>query len=105
MRGVVFNPASPVVARINQNMTRREKRAVGVRFGAFGVWMGVSFAVPFSQALSQIHRGPAVSLTSGICGVLMVLFFASIPVLMRRHSIFLCNTQFARQNGIKPQDL
>jgi hypothetical protein len=105
MKGVVYNPASPVVSRITQNMTRREKRAAGVRSGTFGAWMGISFAVPFSQALSQIHRGQVVSLTSAVCGVLMVLFFASIPTLLRRQSIFLCSTQYARQNGIKPEDL
>ncbi|MEY2727639.1 MAG: hypothetical protein RLZZ458_3506 [Planctomycetota bacterium] len=105
VRGVVYNPASPVASRIAQNMTRREKRAAGVRFGAFGAWMGVSFAVPFSQTLAQIHRGQVVSLTSAICGVLMLLFLASIPLLLRRQSIFLCSTQYARRQGIRPEDL
>ncbi|MEY3456846.1 MAG: hypothetical protein RL215_3 [Planctomycetota bacterium] len=105
LRGVVFNPASPVAARISQNMTRREKRASGVRFGLFGAWLGMSCAVPLSQALAQIHRGQLFGLTTAVCAILIISFLFSVPILLRRYSIFLCSTKYARQQGIRPQDL
>ncbi|MFM7038630.1 MAG: hypothetical protein ACKO2L_13010 [Planctomycetaceae bacterium] len=105
MRGKVFNPASPVANRIAQNMTRRERRAVGLRMGLFGAWIGISFAVPFSQLLAQIHKGQFFGLTSAICGLLMAAFALSVPFLMRKQSVYLCQTQWARQQGIQPKDL
>jgi hypothetical protein len=105
MRGVVYNPASPVAGRIAQNMTRREKRAVGVRMGIFGGWMGLTLAVPFAQLLALIHKGQFVGTISGICGLLIACFFASVPFALRNHSLFLCNAQWARQQGIEPKDL
>lgn len=105
MRGVVYNPASPVVHRIAQNLTRREKRAMGVRMGIFGCWMGITLAVPFSQLLALIHKGQFIGTVSGICGLLIACFFASVPFALRNNSLFLCRTQWARQQGIQPKDL
>ncbi len=105
MRGVVFNPASPLASRIAQNMTRREKRAAGIRMGVFGAWLGISFAVPFSQLLALINSGGFFGLTTSVCGVLMAAFALSIPFALRNQSVFLCSTQWARQQGIQPKDL
>lgn len=105
IRGVVYNPASPVASRIAQNMTRREKRLAGMRMTMFGAWIGVTFAVPFSQLLAQIHKGPFWGFTTGICGLLIAAFAASVPFMLRSQSLFLCSTQWARQQGIQPQDL
>jgi hypothetical protein len=105
MRGVVFNPASPLASRIVQNMTRRERRAAGLKGCLYGAWIGISFAVPFSQLLAQIHKGQFFGLTSAICGVLMAAYALSVPFTLRNQSIFLCQTQWARQQGIQPKDL
>lgn len=105
MRGKVFNPTSRVASRIAQNMTRRERRTVGLRMGLFGAWIGISFAVPFSQLLAQIHKGQFFGLTSAICGVLIACFALSVPFMLRMQSVFLCQTQWARQQGIQPKDL
>lgn len=105
MRGVVYNPASPVAGRIAQNMTRREKRAGGIRSGIFGAWTGISFAVPLAQLLAQINTGGFFGLTSAVCGLMIASFFLSVPLALRNHSLFLCRTQWARQQGIQPKDL
>lgn len=105
MRGVVFNPASPVANRIAQNMTRREKRQAGIRMGIFGGWIGISFAVPFAQLLALINKAAFFGLTTAVCGLLMAGCALSIPLALRNQSVFLCKTQWARQQGIQPKDL
>jgi hypothetical protein len=105
LRGVVFNPASAVAARISQHMSRREKRAAGVRFALFGAWLGLSCAVPTSQVLALIHRGQLRSITMFVCAFLIASFLFSVPILLRRYSVFLCSTKYARQQGIRPEDL
>lgn len=100
---------SDSVREIHANMTDAERSASnrdGLIFGGiYGIWCALSLVGPgmlIALGLISGNLRPAV----GFVGVLLiVVHFAFIPVVQRRQRRLLCNTSWARENGIESDTL
>ena len=82
---------------ICEHMTPDEERQVWTRGTRYGMWCCISLAMPVAMIMSF----PSV-IAFCIAGLLVVAHLVVIPTWRRKTKDLLCNTQWARSQGVSP---
>lgn len=93
---------SKIVRKICANMTDDEKSTAARHGMLYGLWCGVSFALPIQFIALAYFAGKLTRLIGALGGLVIVTHLFCIPIWQRRQRQFLCNTEWARDNGIQP---
>lgn len=86
-------------------MTATEKSVATRRGLLYGVWCAVTVALPSQFVTLGLVTGKLNSLIAIACGLLVIAHVVCLPKWLRRQRQFLCNTQWARENQIEPEQL
>ena len=95
---------SAVVKQICDHMTDSERFTAMRRGAQYGVWVAGTFALPFSAVVFAVfgHHSPTII---GIAMALILVHICCIPAWLRAQRHFLCSTQWAREHGLRPEEL
>ena len=96
---------SQAVRDICANMTPEEKSTVTRRGLMYGLWVAVSVALPIHFIFMGLCAGNLNPIIATIGGLLVLAHIIGIPIWQGRQRQFLCNTIWARENGIEPASL
>ena len=91
---------SPEVRNICANLTPPEHAEAMRRACFYGIWTALTFALPLS--LGFLAEGRTYST---MAAMLVVIHIACIPSWQNSMRYFLCSTEWARQNDIRPEGL
>lgn len=87
--------------RICRHMTAEEKEIAEKRGGMYGIWVALTFAIPVGMAVG-FRETTAVVIAAAILAAIHIGF---IPFWLRSQRQFLCNTQWAREQGMSAEEL
>lgn len=86
-------------------MTDTEKSSLLRRGMVYGIWCGISMALPLQFIAFGLVTGN-LNTTLAVAGALLIVaHIVCIPIWQRRQRQFLCNTLWARENSIEPDAL
>lgn len=91
---------SKISKEICEHMTEEEKKDLSVRSGKYGLWCGLTAAIPASFAF--VYRTPFWII---VTGTLLTIHIIGIPIWRRKQKDFLCSTQWAKFKGYSIKDL
>ena len=91
---------SPEVREICTHMTDAERKQIIKRSGIYGLWCAATAAIPISNAVTYPSRFTFIA-----AAVLCTVHIICIPVWLRWQRRFLCSTQWAREQGFRPDAL
>tara|TARA_R110002111_G_scaffold247140_5_gene310200 strand:+ start:17485 stop:17817 length:333 start_codon:yes stop_codon:yes gene_type:complete len=89
---------SKEVQQICANLTPDERSAFLTRGFMYGLWVVVTFAAPVALLMTRFKQIPTMSFV--LLGALIITHIACIPVWQRYVKRFLCDTIWARDQGI-----
>src|SRR5436190_24357270 len=95
---------SPEVREICSHMTMIEWARASRRSGLYGIWVGVTFAIPLSALpfFAIIEKSWAIIV---IAAVLLAVHIACLPIWQKRTKRFLYSTAWAREQGLTSEGL
>ena len=94
---------SPQVKEICSHLSPGEYAALTLRSTAYGAWVALTLGIPFGFiVVFWSHSGQSVRTA---CMVLIGLHAACVPIWQRAQRRFLCSTQWARLNELRPDKL
>ena len=93
---------SPRVRETAAHMSADEKRDATRRAIFFGLWNAATFFVPVFLLMFSTLPAPMNGIYAGAVLALGLSFY---PLLRRMQREFLCSTAWAREQGIRPEDL
>ena len=99
---------SDSVKQICDHMTDSERFTAMRRGGQYGVWVLGTFAIPVGAvvfALGGLQSPALVGSIIAIAIALILVHICCIPAWLRAQRRFLCSTQWAREQGLRPTDL
>ena len=85
---------------ICDHMTEKEKSQISARSGLYGVWVSITLGIPVAGIFFY-----ASWLTFCLFIPIIVIHICCIPIWQRKQKEFLCNTEWAKQQGIASNDL
>ena len=92
---------SPEVREICAHLTEAERNVLMRRGGQFGIWINVIPVLVMMAGIQFHNKGIMLALA----GVLILFYAASIFAVQWLNRRFLCSTDWARREGIKPESL
>ena len=84
------------------HMTAAERRKAAGMAALFGFVFSIVLQSPIYFQMAGLLSTTRMWI---LCGLLFIVLFASIPFVQRWSRSFLCNTEWARTHGIKPESL
>lgn len=94
---------SPQVKEVCSHLGPGEFAALARRSLAYGVWVALTLGIPFGVIVGfWSHSAPVVRT---ICMVLIGVHIACVPIWQRAQKRFLCSTEWARLNDLRPDSL
>ena len=99
---------SAVVKQICDRMTDSERFTAMRRTARYGVWVAGTFALPVSAvvvAVFGLHSPTIIGTIIGIAMALILVHICCIPTWLSAQRRFLCSTQWAHEQGLRPEDL
>jgi hypothetical protein len=82
------------------HLSNTEKAQLQCQGGLYGVWCGLTFAIPLSNAI--VFRNPTVI---AIAAILITIHVACLPIWRRRLKRIMCASTWAQQHGFTPEQI
>src|SRR4051795_7029179 len=88
-------------------MTESERFTAMRRGGQYGVWVAGTCAIPVAVvgAFGGLQSPTIMGIISAIALTLIVVHICCIPAWLSAQRRFLCSTQWAREQGLRPENL
>jgi len=93
---------SAAAREIASHMNWEERRESGIRETMFALWNAATFFAPIFLAFTLM---PGKPLGYFLAGLTLFIGLMALPVWRRMHVDFLCNTRWAREQGLTPRRL
>ena len=95
---------SDEVRKICAHMTKVEQNAASWRSSFYGLWVGITCAIPLGSLplFAMVEKKWSFAV---IAGILFVVHIACIPIWLKSQRRFLCSTAWALAHGFKPEEL
>ena len=99
---------SAAVKQICDHMTDSERFTAMRRGGQYGLWVAGTCVLPAFAvvgALGGLQSPTIIGIIGAIAVTLILVHICCIPAWLSAQRRFLCSTQWAREQGIRPENL